>query len=143
MSWTPLAIGLFEDAASPLPVVRMVFALAAPHSSVSVRPARLPSPSEYTAFDIWCAGCSSETFLAIDRTENEAYRSILYQTIASSAAYAVLGLPPTAVDIECCKKYVEAIPVAVTSNLAHWRKYVTDDSTSLQEDDDDSTADVR
>jgi hypothetical protein len=58
-----------EKETAPLPVIRMVFALASPRSGVVVlsRPERIQPPREgaykasfqadkYTAFDIWCAG---------------------------------------------------------------------------------------
>jgi hypothetical protein len=62
----PFDVGLFssEDSDKPLPVIRMVFALASSVNSVTVA----PHPSRhsghgFTAYDIWCARRTSpETF---------------------------------------------------------------------------------
>ncbi|TFK53301.1 hypothetical protein OE88DRAFT_1724200 [Heliocybe sulcata] len=75
----PSLAGLFSRGASPLPVIRMVFSLGSPRPAVmTVGPrARGPRPKGYTAYDIWCAGVSPETFAVIKPEQVEPYNSIL------------------------------------------------------------------
>jgi len=75
----PYHIQFFDkDEIDPVPVIRMVFALASPIADVVLlgRPERVQPPrdgafktkfqeDQYTAFDIWCAKASHETFLPI------------------------------------------------------------------------------
>ena len=75
----PYHIQFFDkDEIDPVPVIRMVFALASPIADVVVLgcPERMQLPrdgafkakfqeDQYMAFDIWCAKASHETFLPI------------------------------------------------------------------------------
>ena len=62
----PFLVGLFPEGRSPRPVIRVVFALASPKSAVVLsnnsRTREPHHPDGFTAFDIWCAGLSNDTF---------------------------------------------------------------------------------
>jgi len=62
----PFLVGLFPEGQSPRPVIRVVFALASPKSAVNFsnhQRTREPHyPDDFTAFDVWCAGLSDDTF---------------------------------------------------------------------------------
>ncbi|KAH9911485.1 uncharacterized protein B0H18DRAFT_358315 [Fomitopsis serialis] len=79
----PYVCGVFDDdVADPPPVLRMVFALASPESSVTV-PSQRPPPTgntgvgRYTAYDIWCAGARGSTFAVIREDEEDAVGRLL------------------------------------------------------------------
>ena len=59
----PFNVGLFSSEDKPMPFIRLVFALASIVNNVTMA----PHPSRhsghgFTAYDIWCAGTSPETF---------------------------------------------------------------------------------
>ena len=57
----PFRDGLFSEYDRPLPVIRMVFALGSENPGV-VFPEDRRHNDAFTAYDIWCAGLSSDTF---------------------------------------------------------------------------------
>ncbi|KAH9991142.1 hypothetical protein BJV77DRAFT_1068477 [Russula vinacea] len=66
---SPFDLGVFPEEGSPAtvtpkPVIRLVFALASPKASVVFRKGatRKNHPDAFTAFDIWLAGLSADTF---------------------------------------------------------------------------------
>jgi len=62
----PFDLGVFDQDATPRPVIRMVFALASQESEVLFREAD-ETCDEFTAFDIWCAGLSC--FRSVDEED--------------------------------------------------------------------------
>lgn len=72
----PYRCGVFDSKVKdPPPVIRMVFALASPESSVSI-PSQRPTRNSigigrYTAYDIWCAGARGSTFAVIQEDEED------------------------------------------------------------------------
>jgi len=77
-----------EDETDPVPVIRMVFALASPDGDVVVlkcpektQPLRGAAfkadfqADKYTSFDIWCAKASHETFLPVK--EDDIFHKLL------------------------------------------------------------------
>jgi hypothetical protein len=61
----PFRVGLFSEGDEPLlPVIRLVFALASDKASVTFPTVaeRKHHPDKFTAYDIWCAGLSPDTF---------------------------------------------------------------------------------
>ncbi|KAI0313065.1 hypothetical protein OF83DRAFT_1066111, partial [Amylostereum chailletii] len=69
----PFQVGIFSDkgrsdAEAARPVIRMVFALASSRSGTSC-PSSASAPDKFTAYDIWCAGTSHETFIPIREQE--------------------------------------------------------------------------
>ena len=78
----PLSLGLFSEDEIPRLVIRMVFALASWQNGMNFpNPRRYEPhhPNEFTAFDVWCAGLSSDTF-------NHIRRADLHPTISGFAA---------------------------------------------------------
>ena len=89
----PFAIKLFDQQTQPLPIIRMVFALASQTSAVKYdSPDRPDSPAYkpggFTSYDIWCAGTSCETF-PIMGADEDAYRGLLDRTWIRGQEYAV------------------------------------------------------
>jgi len=86
----PFAIKLFDKGSHPLPIIRMVFALASKNSVAKydqVDPPRLKLGA-FTSYDIWCAGTFSDTFPVIGADE-DAYRGLLDRTRSLGQEYAV------------------------------------------------------
>lgn len=85
----PFRVGLFDAVnANPLPVIRLVFALAS-HTAAVVFPEvpdRKNHPDKFTAYDIWCAGLSPDTFRDID-DDLECYNSLLLRSLQPHDAY--------------------------------------------------------
>lgn len=92
----PYFLGFFNmDEQKPVPIIRMVFALAAKEACVKAvedapvrkNPARgAKSKGEkkrtrrcpaYTAYDIWCAGTSAETFSVVKPGDEQVYAELL------------------------------------------------------------------
>jgi hypothetical protein len=85
-------LGFFDsDDPNPVPIIRMVFALASPTPCVTViKPPERVQPSrkgafkagfqadKYTAFDIWCGKASSETFRPIKN--DDVYAKLLLRS---------------------------------------------------------------
>jgi hypothetical protein len=95
----PYYLHIFDKEDQPLPIVRMVFALASPTADVVVvnhlsprrGPPRRAKKSKaapcFTAYDIWCAGTSSETFQVVKPTEHDVYSSLLKLSRTFPQAY--------------------------------------------------------
>ncbi|KAI0295063.1 hypothetical protein B0F90DRAFT_1940148 [Multifurca ochricompacta] len=62
----PYQVRLFPKGHTPLPVIRMVFALASSKAGVSIpaAPQRRHHYNPSTCYDVWCAGVSGDTFKA-------------------------------------------------------------------------------
>jgi len=89
----PFTINLFDKQSQPLPIIRMVFALASQTPAVKYcSPDRPDSPTYkpggFTSYDIWCAGTSGETF-PIMGADEDAYRGLLDCTQFRGQEYAV------------------------------------------------------
>jgi hypothetical protein len=86
----PFEVDLFSDGDSPLPVIRMVFALASVEPGVSFTsvPERRHHPGRFTAYDIWCAGLSAETFNGINE-DVDSYKKMLTRSLQPHDAYNV------------------------------------------------------
>ncbi|KAI0245005.1 hypothetical protein BJV78DRAFT_1270710 [Lactifluus subvellereus] len=64
----PFRVGLFSDGQLPRPVIRVVFALASGEAGVlfpTIRQRNHHYADPFTAFDVWCAGLSPDTFRCI------------------------------------------------------------------------------
>ena len=89
----PYFLGFFDtDEQKPVPIIRMVFALAASEAcvkAVEYAPLRKNPPRRarskgkkrlcpaYTAYDIWCAGTSAETFSVVEPGDEQVYSELL------------------------------------------------------------------
>jgi hypothetical protein len=78
----PFGVGLGSNGDIPLPTIRMVFALASEKPGVFFPTSRghRNLPGEFTAFDVWCAGLSSETFKGIG-DDLTSYHPLLQRSI--------------------------------------------------------------
>jgi hypothetical protein len=84
----PFEVELFSKGDSPLPVIRMVFALASDEPGVSFAPVpeRRHHGGRFTAYDIWCAGLSRDTFNGID-PDVDSYKKLLTRSLQPHDAY--------------------------------------------------------
>jgi hypothetical protein len=84
----PFRVGLFSDGDSPLPVIRMVFALASNQCSVffPAVPERRSHHGRLTAYDVWCAGLSPETFRDIG-DDLTSYHALLQRSLQPHDVY--------------------------------------------------------
>jgi hypothetical protein len=74
----PFLLGLFSDGDSPLPIIRMVFALGSDQPGIffpAVTEFRYRG-EQFTSYDVWCAGLSPATFKDID-DDLASYRTLL------------------------------------------------------------------
>ncbi len=79
----PFHIGLFAKGAAPQPIIRMVFALASKGSAVKhLDVSDMPrfKKAKFTAYDIWCAGTTPDTFGVIEPQEVDTYRALLLRS---------------------------------------------------------------
>ena len=79
----PFLLGLFTEWQQPHPVIRVVFALASQENGVLFPPRRTlqpPRSDEFTAFDVWCGGLSSNTFNLVGK-DLEPYRALLDRSL--------------------------------------------------------------
>ena len=88
----PFDVGLFSSGDKPLPVIRLVFALASDKHSITLA----PHPSRhhgdvFTAYDIWCAGTSPETFGCIGN-DLSSYRGLLERSLQVNQAYDLVDI---------------------------------------------------
>ncbi|KIL63636.1 hypothetical protein M378DRAFT_662372 [Amanita muscaria Koide BX008] len=89
----PYLLGFFDmDEQKPVPIIRIVFALASSEACVKTvedaslrkNPPRITKSKgkeracpAYTAYDIWCAGTSAETFSVVKPSEEKVYSDLL------------------------------------------------------------------
>jgi hypothetical protein len=101
----PYFLGFFDvDEQKPVPIIRMVFALAANKACVEAvenAPLRRNPPrnarskgkkqasvcAAYTAYDIWCAGTSAETFSVVEPGDEDVYSELLKVSRLFPGAY--------------------------------------------------------
>jgi hypothetical protein len=77
----PFNVGLFSKGDTPLPVIRMVFALASEIGGVVIPlPGSKHHLCKFTAFDIWCAGVSEDAFRDISNDLFH-YKSLLLRSV--------------------------------------------------------------
>ncbi|KAI0255536.1 hypothetical protein BJV78DRAFT_1176571 [Lactifluus subvellereus] len=84
----PFRIGLFSNGDFPLPVIRMVFALASNQPGVlfPAVPERRNHVGRFTAYDIWCPGLSPETFKDIGG-DLTSYQTLLQRSLQPHDVY--------------------------------------------------------
>ena len=78
----PFRVGLFSGDQLPRPVIRVVFALASGKAGVLFPTTdRHTAADSFTAFDIWCAGLSPDTFRCISDDDLAPYRFFLERSL--------------------------------------------------------------
>jgi hypothetical protein len=87
----PFRVGLLpksDKKLKPLPLIRLVFALASEKAGVVFPPvaSRKGRPNKFTAYDIWCAGLSPETFRDTGN-DLESYNFLLLRLLQPHEAF--------------------------------------------------------
>ncbi|KAI0260658.1 hypothetical protein BC834DRAFT_1044451 [Gloeopeniophorella convolvens] len=124
-SMDPFSLHLLSDDETPLPVVRMVFALASEGSAVHLEP-----PPEcrhhndaYTAYDIWFAGVSPGTFPAVGNDEAQ-YKVLLGRCLPLKQALSAALCRDNETN-EARETLRRAFDPLSMSSSAHRAKYVS------------------
>ena len=80
--------------ANPKAVIRVIFALASPEPAVLFkdRPEKRYHFDGFTAFDVWLAGLSDETFKQIQDEDLEHYKTLLERSLAPHDAFQLKGV---------------------------------------------------
>jgi hypothetical protein len=93
---SPFDLGIFPEdgpstAVTPKPVIRLVFALTSPEAGVVFREraGHRSHPDTFTAFDIWLAGLSTDTFAQIGG-DLDAYRTLLERSLRPHDAFELM-----------------------------------------------------
>ncbi|KAM6501250.1 hypothetical protein JOM56_004264, partial [Amanita muscaria] len=74
----PYFLGFFDmDEQKPVPIIRMVFALASSESCVKAGKERARPCPAYTTYDFWCAGTTAETFSVVRPGDEQVYSDLL------------------------------------------------------------------
>jgi hypothetical protein len=87
---------LISKKVTPKPVIRMVFALASPEPAIVFRDraeALEHRLDEFTAFDIWLAGLSDQTFKQIQDADLESYEKLLEHSLLPHDAFELKDDP--------------------------------------------------
>ena len=91
----PIKLGLFPPSVDPKPVIRIVFALASTDVGVDFPQERGPErhhEDRFTAFDVWCAGLSKDTFKHLD-DDLASYQFLLERSLRAHGAFELLDDP--------------------------------------------------
>ena len=85
----PFVLGLFSEGNRLHPIIRVVFALTSLENGVlfpNQRTREPHCPDEFTAFDVWCEGLSSDTFNCVGE-DLEPYRVLLDRSLQPSGTF--------------------------------------------------------
>ena len=152
----PDLYGMFERniESAPRPaVVRVVLALASPKSVVKTRRGRAETGGghgegrgDFTAYDVWCAGASHETFAVVHPKEEQLLRDVLKEL---RAPYR----PPVAFEEDGAIRAARQMQPAVAAHPDHFSNWaecpfeddptepLAEDADEDEDDSDDSWAD--
>lgn len=74
----PFALGILDDTDDPLPVIRIVFALAAkePALHISVEELKARNKKRYTAYNVWCAGLTAAVLAPIKKESEGIWQTL-------------------------------------------------------------------
>ncbi|KDQ58385.1 hypothetical protein JAAARDRAFT_154830 [Jaapia argillacea MUCL 33604] len=82
----PYNIGFFDEADEPIPIIRIVFALAAKTPSLTIIPSK-GEEGKFIAYDIWCAGISPLIFRPIDPSQGHVWEALLQASYGWQSVY--------------------------------------------------------
>jgi hypothetical protein len=82
----PFKLGMFDDNATPRPIILMVFALTSQKSGVCFQTVD-KTCGEFTAFNIWCGGLSC--FCGVDEKDLASYRVLLDHSLEPHHAFVL------------------------------------------------------
>ena len=119
----PHNIGFFDRGeTTTVPIIRMVFALASSTSSVTtINPPQRKQPprtstqnvESFTAFDIWCAKASHDTFESIK--DDDVFQKLLLQSYRHAEIYTTKR--------PALEAMTRSMNPASESNAVHWRQF--------------------
>jgi hypothetical protein len=139
----PYFLRLFDKGEEkPVPIIRMVFALAASDPSVKslkeperkneTRTSRPPTRSpEYTSYDIWCAKASAKTFAVIDPVDEPTYEKLLKVSRVFPRAY---DAQTTNEDIKIARRNMNP---GTATGAAHWSGFEEEEMPEGKDEGDD------
>jgi len=80
-------LGILKTGDAAVPLIKIVFALAAKTPSLQV--VRHPASAEYNAvvYDIWCSGISSDTFSAVESSQEAIWTALLQASYGWESIY--------------------------------------------------------
>jgi hypothetical protein len=138
----PFNVGFFSKGEKAVyPIIRMVFALASNVSAVKVkepvrragRSVELKKYDKFTAYDIWVAGVTNQSFGVISESEIRTYKSLLERSCKIFNGSDLIDKtvnPSTEQQVKQANARRRMQPGAA-SNIEHFEKYGT--STSAEE----------
>jgi hypothetical protein len=89
----PFDVGLFSEKDNPLPVIRIVLALGSNKCGTTIAPQpKRHYRAKFTAYDIWCAGMSTETFACVG-SDQPSYVQLLDRSLQTDQAYDLVDIP--------------------------------------------------
>ncbi|KAI0289435.1 hypothetical protein BC826DRAFT_1031818 [Russula brevipes] len=90
----PFDVGLVSKGDHPLPIIRMVFALGSNKCGIAIAPQPVRRRGgNFTAYDIWCAGMSAETFACVRANDQPSYVHLLLRSLQANQAYNLVDIP--------------------------------------------------
>jgi len=127
----PQGLGMFDVGEQPVPVIRILFALAAAPSSLTyMKPSK--SASTFTSYDFWCAGINPDVLVPVTLGKLSTWAALLQASRPWQAVY-------TGEKEESTLKR-SSNPGAGTNN-AHWAKWVSFGAAEDIQDDFEETSD--
>ncbi|KAF8907965.1 hypothetical protein CPB84DRAFT_1768288 [Gymnopilus junonius] len=129
----PFRFGLFSKGDKPaFPIIRMVFALASQISTVT-RPTNPEDSSSgqasahrYTAYDIWVAGTTQDSFGVISQNGRNVYKDLTERTSKVSNVYALLDQSTNSAEqVERMANARRRMLPGTSTNLEHQKNYVS------------------
>ncbi|KAA1476427.1 hypothetical protein DENSPDRAFT_510988 [Dentipellis sp. KUC8613] len=130
----PFDVGLYaREVEEPLPIIRMVFALASEKARIACNdrpldpfPARKRGLQKFTAYDIWCAGVTNETFKVVTVESALSYQSLLLRSRSLVNPYTPGAHESDTKDPRGLAR--RRMHPGVTMQDEHFRNYVTEEA---------------
>ncbi|KAF8815386.1 hypothetical protein BYT27DRAFT_7333931 [Phlegmacium glaucopus] len=146
----PYFLRFFDIEEEPLPVIRMVFALASHSPAIEVIPPkheRFPQTAKtqaaeksskgsprYTSYDIWCAKACSDTFGVIKPGDDDTYANLLKVCKVFPAAYTD-GIAQHVPSVESMRRKMNP---GTATGADHWNEFCGGDIREKVEDTADN-----
>ncbi|KAM6501280.1 hypothetical protein JOM56_004294, partial [Amanita muscaria] len=114
----PYFLGFFDmDEQKPVPIIRMVFALAS--SVACVKAERARTCPAYMAYDIWCAGTTAETFSVVKPGDERVYSDLLKLSRLFPDVYEA------DTEVDSAKSARRSMNPGTAAHPDHWTKFST------------------
>ncbi|KAF8893733.1 hypothetical protein CPB84DRAFT_1732264 [Gymnopilus junonius] len=124
------------------PIIRMVFALASKTATVTRpliptrRTTRLNSPDKYTAYDIWVAGATHESFGVISEAGASIYTHLLERSCKIFNGYDLFEKTATSVEQKRDRAIARRkMHPGTATNIEHLQNYIAEIPTLVDLDD--------